>query len=264
MTNDISFTRGPARRPLPAASHDALLQWSTGLVTTTRSLYTGWLVERGRNEVLDTAMQRAGFDTVIIKHGNGNIVTYWALEQATVFVLADGVQTIAEMGHTNERFGIAFGWRVLPDGRRQSILKCRVLLRELLEVGYSAPLTLSIKGTITSDLINGLTRHYEVLDAIDALRHEQGKAPLNPPFYACSLAIVPGEEVMRGSAQQKAIIPPLVAIPEQIRRDYLVEHYIRTEWVPIVERLMDATIHWSVTTSAQIAHEPSHKHYQEA
>jgi hypothetical protein len=262
MTNDISFSRGPARRPQPMVS-DALIQWASGLATTTRSIYAGWLVESGRNDALDIAMQGAGFEQVSIKHSGGNVVTHWKVEQATMFILADGVQTIAEMAHTIERYGIAFGWRTTQDGRRQSVLKCRVLLRELLEAGYTAPLTLSIKGTITSDLITGLIRHYDVLDAIDALRIEQGKAPLNPPFYACSLAIVPGEEVARGNAQQKMIVPPVVAIPEQIRRDYLVSHYIRKDWVPVIEGLMESTLAWSVATSAQIAEGQAQEHYEE-
>jgi hypothetical protein len=128
-----------------------------------------------------------------------------------------------------------------------------VLLRELLEAGYTAPLTLSIKGTITSDLINGLLRQYDVLDAIDALRIEQGKAPLNPPFYACSITLGPGQEVQRGAIQKKAIVPPVALMPTPVDRAYLVEQYVRKEWVSTIERLIDPTIAWSIATSAQIA-----------
>ena len=85
-------------------------------------------------EALDGAMAAAGFDTVTIKHGGGNLVTHWAVETANLFVIADGVQSIGEMKGTRDRFGIAFGWRTLPDGRQQSQLKLRAFLRELLEV----------------------------------------------------------------------------------------------------------------------------------
>lgn len=152
-----------------------------------------------------------------------------------------------------ERYGVAFGWRTLPDGRPQSQLKARVFLRELLELGYTEPLTLSVKSTLTGDVLAALTRQYDVLDAIDALRTQQGKAALHPPFYACSIPIGPGQEVQRGATQKKGIVPPVALVPTPITREYLVEHYIRKEWVAPIEALLDATVAWSVATSAQIA-----------
>lgn len=250
--DDIRFNRGPARRP-QAIVTDPLLQWSTGLTTTDRTIYVGWFVEAGRNEWLDDAMNKAGFTNIIIKHGGGNTAKHWAVETANMFVIAQGVQTIGEMKTTNERYGIAFGWRTLQDGRPQSVLKCRVLLRELLEVGYNEPIQISVKSTLTGDVLNALMRQYDALDAIDALRTQQGKAPIEPPFYACSIPLGPGQEVQRGSGQQKAITPPVALTPTTIDRAYLVEHYIRKEWVPIIEHLIDPTVAWSVTTSQEIA-----------
>lgn len=249
---NIAFSRS-ARRPMAATSSDPLLQWSTGLPTSSRSVYTGWLAEAGRNEAFDRAMLGCGFERVTIKHGSGNLVTHWAIEAANVFVLADGVQTIGEMKNTTDRYGIAFGWRTLEDGRRQSVLRCRVLLRELLEAGYAEPLQISVKSTLTGDVLAALLRQYEALDMIDTLRNEQGKAPLNPPFYACSITLGPGKEVQRGASQKKTIVPPVAFMPTPIDRDYLVAQYVRKEWVPIIERLLDPTIAWSVATSTRIA-----------
>jgi len=260
---DVTFSRGPARRPIARVS-DALLQWSTGLTTTKRMIYAGWLIETGRNEALDAAMQSAGFESITIKHGSGNLVTHWAVETANMFVIADGVQTIGEMKSTNERYGIAFGWRTLPDGRPQSVLKFRVLLRELLEVGFYEPIQVSVKSTLTGDVLDALMHQYDVLDTIDALRTQQGKAPLQPPFYACSIPLGPGQEVQRGATQKKGIVPPVALIPTPINREYLVEHYVRKEWVPIIERLLDPTVAWSVATSAQISEEPAVGHEGEA
>lgn len=250
--DDPGFTRGPARRPAPLV-RDPLLQWATSLTTTSRMIYAGWLIETGRSDALDDAMTRAGFETITIKHGSGNLVQHWMVETANAFVIADGVQGIGEMKGATERYGVAFGWRTLPDGRPQSQLKARVFLRELLEIGYAEPVTLSVKSTLTGDVLNALTRQYDVLDAIDALRIQQGKAALNPPFYACSLPLGPGQEVQRGGTQKKGIVPPVALVPTPITREYLVEHYIRKEWVAPIERLLDATIAWSVATSAQIA-----------
>jgi hypothetical protein len=260
---DVTFSRGPARRPIARVS-DALLQWSTGLTTTKRMIYAGWLVETGRNEAIDAAMQAAGFESITIKHGSGNLVTHWAVETANMFVIADGVQTIGEMKSTADRYGIAFGWRTLQDGRPQSVLKFRVLLRELLDVGFYEPIQVSVKSTLTGDLLDALLRQYDVLDTIDALRTQQGKAPLQPPFYACSIPLGPGQEVQRGATQKKGIVPPVALIPTPINRDYLVEHYVRKEWVPIIERLLDPTVAWSVATSAQISEEAVTPHEGEA
>src|SRR5215217_1478934 len=113
--DEVTFTRGPARRPIPRVS-DPLLQWATGLQTKERRIYAGWIAEVGRNHEFDGAMQLAEFQQVMIKHGSGNYVTHWAIPTANLFVIAEGVQSIAEMKHTEERFGIAFGWRYLDNG----------------------------------------------------------------------------------------------------------------------------------------------------
>lgn len=257
MTADIRFSRGPARRPSVVVA-DPLLQWSTGLSTNDRRIYTGWLVEAGRHDTLDEAMHAAGFERITIKHGSGNLVNHWAITTANAFILADGVQSIAEMRQTSERYGIAFAWRTLEDGRRQSVLKCRVLLRELLAVGFTTPLMLSLKGTLTGDIIDAFTRQYEVLDAIDALRTQQGKEPLHPPFYACSIPLTFGPEVLRGATAQKSMVVPVASIPAPISRSYLVEHYIRKEWLALVEGLIEPSIAWSLSTSARIMVGDSH------
>ena len=133
---DSTFSRGPARRPQLRVA-DPMLQWATGLQTDDRRLYAGWLAEVGRSESLDNAMREAGFEQVTIKHGSGNVVTHWAVETANLFVIAEGVQTIAEMQRSTERYGIAFGWRTLQGGRQQSQLRFRALLSELAEIGYT-------------------------------------------------------------------------------------------------------------------------------
>jgi hypothetical protein len=252
-TNDEpAFTRGPARRPAPPVT-DPLLQWATGLQTKERRIYAGWLVEAGKHDALDGAMEQAGFPFVTIKHGNGNLVTHWAIETANVFVIADGVQLIGEMKGTTERYGIAFGWRA-RDGRMQSQLRCRVFLKELLAIGLPDPLLLTLKGTVTGDLLAALTRQYAVLDAIDTIRKESGKPLLNPPFYACSIPLGPGEEVTRGSSGASKEITPMVArIPDPVTKAYVLDHWAKRPWVEAIESLVEGTIAWSVATSKLIA-----------
>lgn len=248
----VVFTRGPARRPVQPVA-DPLMQWATGLQTADRRLYAGWLVPCQQSDTLDEALSVAGYEPVVIRHGNGNQIAHWAIEYANLFVLAEGVQSLVEMKHTSDRYGIAFGWKQLPDGRWQSQLRFRAHLQELLQVGYTEPLLISVKSTLTSDLITALTRQYAVLDAVDAIRREQGRPPMGAPFYACSIPIGPGEEVARGSAQTKAITPPVAKIPEVITRDYLKARWMRREWVGLIEGQLDATIAWSVAESCRIS-----------
>jgi hypothetical protein len=262
---DVTFTRGPARRPAPRVA-DPLLQWATGLQTKERRIYAGWLAEAGKIEALDEAMAQAGFSQVTIKHGSGNMVTHWAVETANLFVIAEGVQSIGEMKHTEDRYGIAFGWRTLEGGRQQSVLRFRGFLQELLNVGFYEPLLVTAKSTLTGDLIASLTRQYDVLDAVDAFRKLDKKPPLQPPFYACSIPLGPGEEVSRGSGgQTKEITPPIANIPNPITKEYIRAHWIKREWAALIEdgrggpSLIDQTIAWSITNSKQIGigEEPS-------
>jgi hypothetical protein len=229
------------------------LQWSTGLQTNERRIYAGWLAEAGRSAALDEAMRNAGFAQVTIKHGSGNIVTHWAVETANLFVITEGVQSIPEMQQTTDRYGIAFGWRTLQGGRQQSQIRFRAFLRELLEVDFHEPLLVTAKGTLTGDVITALMRQYDVLDAIDAVRHSSGKPPLNPPFYACSIALGPGQEVARGTVQTKEITPVVANVPTPVTKEYILHHWIKRPWVTLIEGLIEPTKTWSITTSALIA-----------
>ena len=253
-----TFTRGPARRPAPRVA-DPLLQWATGLQTKERRIYAGWLAETGKHEGLDEAMHAAGYKQVTIKHGSGNLVTHWAVETANLFVIAEGVQSIGEMKHTDERYGIAFGWRTLEGGRQQSVIRFRAFLHDLLQIGFYEPLLVTAKSTLTGDLIAALMRQYEVLDAVDAFRKLGGQSPLQPPFYACSIPIGPGQEVQRGAeGQSKEITPPIAGVPTPITKDYLRAHWIRREWAALIEAeqagpsLIDQTLAWSITSSKLI------------
>jgi len=273
--DEVTFSRGPARRPQLRVA-DPLLQWASGLTTNDRRLYAGWLVEAGKHDVLDAALETAGcFPFVTIKHGSGNLVTHWAIETANLFLIADGVQSIGEMKTTPQRYGVAFGWRpgraeskglrtesgarhsvLSPQSsglRPQSQLRARVLLRELLAVGYEEPLLLTVKGTLTGDLLRALEQQYRVLDMSTELRKQSGKNP-ELPFYAFSIPLGPGPEVTRGSGSAtKEITPMVAAIPDPVTKEHLLAHWIKRGWVQLVESRIDDTLRWSEAESAAIA-----------
>jgi hypothetical protein len=246
-----AFTRPAARRPIERP-REPLLQWATGLTTKDRQIYAGWLVEVGKDFDLDAAMEQAKIGRVTIKHGSGNLVTHWALETASLFIVCDGVQSIAEMASTQERFGIAFGWRRTEDGRQQSVLRCRVLIQELCAVGYCQPLLLSLKSTLTGDFLSALIKHYETLDSINPIRKASGKPEIAVPFYAVSIALGAGAEVARGSGGQTREIAPMVEVGPRDKA-YIASHWCKRPWVEAIEGLADETILWSRAQSVKIA-----------
>lgn len=76
---------------------------------------------------------------------------------------------------------------------------------------------------------------------------------MNPPFYACSIPLGPGQEVARGSGgQTREITPPVATIPTPITKEYVRAHWIKRNWVVLIEGLLDDTIRWSVATSKLI------------
>jgi len=260
MAEDYTFNR-TAHRPAPVIEGPTM-QWATGLPTDDRRVYAGWLVESGRLEELDLCMQDAGFKEITIKHGSGKFVSHWAVECANVFLIADSVQMIGDFKHSDRltgmasprRYGIAFGWRAMDSGRMQSVLKCRVILRQLAMHGYLDPITISVKSTLTGDLIAALMRQYDVLEAADAFRVLDKRPVLNPPLYAASLPLVAGQEVTRGATGASKEISPMIAdVPNPITREYLRAHWIWKALIPTIESLMDETIAWSVEESKRIA-----------
>jgi hypothetical protein len=110
------------------------------------------------------------------------------------------VQAIGEVKRTDERFGIAFGWRTLPDGRQQSQLRARVLLK----VGFTAPLLLSVKSTLSGDMFAALLRQYDVLDEAVQQQTADHKPVRELPFYAFSLTLALGNEVLRGARKRRS------------------------------------------------------------
>lgn len=247
----VAFTRGPAHRPQPVVCTPPL-QWATGLQTKERTLYAGWLIEAGKDADLDDALSRTGFKPVVIKHGSGNLVTHWALPSVALFVACTGIQSMAEMRDEATRYGVAFGWRTLEDGRRQSVLRVRVYVQELLAVGYTEPLTLTLKSTLTGDLIGALIQHYEVLDAVNPIRASMQKPPIDVPYYAVAIALQAGQEVARGSGGQTKEIAPMVCVSEPSKA-YILSHWCRKPWAMAIEASLDGIVAWSISESARIA-----------
>jgi hypothetical protein len=258
---EATFTRGPARRPAPVV-RDPLLQWANGLPTKDRKIYSGWLCETNRDEELDAAMKKAGYEQVTVKHGSGNLVTHWGIAIANLFVIAEGLQSIPEMGQTEQRYGVAFGWRQL-ETRRQSQLRFRAFLHDLLQVGYLEPLIVTMSGTITGDMLKALNEQFRVIDAIESFRKANGKPKADTPFYVCSIPVQAGQETVRARRQPagkpvaaqsegREIAPPIARVPDTVTQQYIEAHWCKRAWIPLIEDRLDDTIAWSIATSRMI------------
>ena len=251
MSTEPEFTR--SARPPQITIDDPYLSWATGLPTTDKRIYVGWMLEAGKHAELDASMSAAGFAQVTIKHGSGNVVTHWAVETANAFVIADGVQSPQECKRSEDRFGIAYGWHVMDDGRSQSKIKLRVLLRELLLVDCYEVLTISVKSTMSQDMIDALLVQYAVLNAVDQYRADDGKPALNPPFYACCIPLGAGAASVRGSgASTREIVPPAALIPNPITKEYIRANWIKRDWTRYIDSIIEDTIRWSVEESRRI------------
>lgn len=236
---EYQFARGAAKRPTAPTDKLVRLQWASGLPTTDRRLYAGWLIQVGQDDTLDVLLESAEHEAVTIKHGSGNQVQHWAFDTLSLFVVCDGVQSLADIRGTSERYGIALGWGE-KDGRRESRLELQAFAQELLDIGYDEPILFSCRSTMTGDVVAALGEHFRVLD----------RATRAVPFYAFSVPITLGAAVMRGkSGAQKEICPPVAIIPEVITREYMADHYVSRDLAPRIEKMLDSVVPWSVQRS---------------
>lgn len=249
--SEVQFQRGGARRPVPTV-RDPLIQWASGLQTRSRTVYAGWMLEYGKDHDRDSAMEQAGFTHDVIKHGNGNMVDHWLIPTGNFFVLADGIESMGTMRQTKDRFGVAFGWQQI-EGRWQSVLRMRVFLLDLLEQGYTEPCMVTLRGTVTADMVDILMFQYTQLDVLNGMRVARGMEPRDFPFYALVIPITAGEEVARGQDRTSRIQPPIYAMDHVLTREEAKALYIKQAWVDSIESLMDETIMWSVAQSQAIA-----------
>jgi hypothetical protein len=243
--------------------NDPTVQWSNHLETTTNDkFYDGFLIpmnqeNRENGPELDAFLKEIGQETVVIQHTDKK-KKYWAMPTMDAFILANGVQSWAEIKiDTNPlesafvRYGIAAAWN---DNVRSSYVKFRFLPVAWLAAGWEHPLTYTSKGYASGDVLKALTRHFDLLDAIDAHREVQKKAPLNPPYYEVSVELVPGDRIMRGKkGAQSKVVQLISGVPEDFDIKYVGAHYIKPEWKELIGSMVPQTVLWSVNESKYLA-----------
>lgn len=245
-THDLEFqydTEGGA------ALSDPLIIWASGLPTSDRRIYAGWMIDQEVDSELDAAMQRAKVESIGIKHGSGNTVHHWCMPEIDIFPIATGVpRTVRDAAP--QPTGLVYAWTVRDDGRNQSVLRLRVLVRQLVAVGYMQPLTLILKGTVTKDIMTVLYAQYKVRDAYRKLKGGDARVP----FYAFAIGLGVGAEVTRGTGtNKKTFSVPKGSIPDAITEAYLRERWIgRKEIVEAIEDRIEETRIWAADQYAAL------------
>lgn len=256
-----------ARRPQMSDGglfNDPIIWWANHLRTTKGrdTFYDGFLIpmnqeKRENGPELDEFLKELGQDKVEIKHTDATR-TYWAMPTLDAFVIANGVQSWAEIKidtNPNEsafvRYGIAACWN---DFQRMSMLRFRCLPTAWLAAGWTHPITFTAQGLACQDVIRALTRHFDLLDLIDNSLKAQGKEPLNPPYYEVAVELVAGAEIKRGKpGAQSEVTPVVTGVPDNVTIDYVRKHYIKKDWKEIVGSHIKQTVVWSSHESKRMS-----------
>lgn len=244
------------------------LSFAKALPTTEErdTTYSGFYADYGRNDDFDAACQEAGIENGTIFHENtGNTEVKWFFPSVEGTIIAEMIQHINEDlgddeanlndGKPLRRYGIAMGWKDEHGKRPLSFMKIPLVIRDL---GYNAPVVLTLKSTITTDVSNDLVRHIRevIAGGIYPLMTKANKPfPLKP--YGASIVFTAAGSVKRGKeGATKTFKRPGLAIPENISAEnpehlkWLRERFsVAQAQRDIVESYLDEMIAWSIEQS---------------
>lgn len=272
-TFDLPFEEDEqATRPI---TEEARLWWFNGLPTDAETLAVGWHIRADINPYIDETMAGMGMPRYLVqhkrpdKHGSTDPKPYWRLHTCSLIIIARRVQSALEMNKAvAERYGVAFGWETVhdeqgqvvmkkgnpPRPKKQTVLKLRAFVHELVRHGYREWLPVSLSGFSTDSLLEALAEQHRVLDAYSDYRRGQGKNAV-APYFLFSLPLGPGQMRLVGEPPDQGTIYPIVAkVPQSIDRTYLAQHLAPAELVEQLrsDLLMEA-IQWSIDESLKIA-----------
>lgn len=232
----------------------------------------GWHIKAGINPSLDETMEGMGVHQYLVQHkrpdkdGKTEPKPYWRLREASLIVIAGRLQSPLEMKRNlQDRIGLAYAWEPLYNEqgqpilnkrgkqKRQTVLKMRVFVHELVQHGYSEWFPVTLSGYSTDAVFEALAEQYRVLECYSTYRRAQGKNAI-APFYLFSLPTAPGALKMVGEPPDQGSISPITArVPEAIDKNYLKSHLIPTYLIErIREHALEEAIVWSIEESIRI------------
>ncbi len=267
---DVDFAQGEqADRPI---TEEARLWWFNGLPTDTDTMAIGWHIKAGINPSLDETLKSMGVHQYLVQHkrpdkdGKTEPKPYWRLREACLIIIAGRLQSPLEMKRNlHDRIGLAYAWEPVHDEqgkpvfnkrgkqKRQTVLKMRVFVHELIQHGYYKWFPVTLSGYSTDPVFDALAQQYRVLECYSAYRRAQGKNAV-APFYLFSLPTAPGAMKMVGEPPDQGAIYPITArVPEVIDKTYLKHHLIPTHLIECIrEQILDEAIVWSIEESMRM------------
>lgn len=225
----------------------------TGVVKMENIAFAGFFTEIGKDPELDEVMRAKDIPCVYILHGGGEVKKHWALEEASVFLVAKGLP-----GNSREegQSGVVFTWRKKDKGKdenvKESVISVQVLIRDLLPL-YAKPFVLTMKSTQSTDLHKAMTYQYKVLRrAHEELQRVHRDMAL--PLWAYSLPMGPsGNPESRGGGEKKSVIIPLVAlVPKEVTTEYLYRNEIPEDYIEILREAAEGSVGWAMASHQRI------------
>jgi hypothetical protein len=262
----------------PILKEHPTLQWLNGLSTTTMEMAVGWHIEADVNPQLDEAAARLGLKRYIVQHktaeqnGETKQRPYWALSfgqrAVSLFVVSYGMQSKYQMGRTEDRLGIAYGWEVVRDAqgqieykkdsdepKKQCKLQFRAFVHELYGAGFLEWLPVAISGYLTDCMLDALNEQFRTLDAYGSHTEAESGTRRDAPFFGFSLPLVPGPVKMVGpqNGEKSPIYPMVAQVPQQVDKPFLTDHMVPRDLLKLIQtELLDETVQWSIERSREI------------
>lgn len=280
------------------------LDWRTGNNKTwnangkVAANYAGWCIEQPQSDAmkledyeLDDAIKALSEMNVLVRNelvsaaeeitiqhkvdgGGTHDVKYWKLAKATLFVPIRGIPPAGE-----ERWGIAYAWRLNSKGKKESVMRFHVFIKELMEVGYNRPLLVSLSGHLTGYMRNALKVHNRTLNLVDSLRVARWQQrreevevnggdftepkPEPVPYYAYGAPVICSVRTATVGTppDTSEIYFPVVDMPRDLLRDALVaQRFLSATRITYDQALYleegnrpEETEKWSIEESKRIA-----------
>jgi hypothetical protein len=249
----------PAQRPKLDEQGCQVIDEDTGEVAWDSLYYAGFFTACEKDKELDDAMRKHSIPWIEISHGSGEVVKHWAIERPALFLMADGVPSIAT---TSGKMGIVYQWRTKRNSEKsETVLYAQVIIRQILP-DYDKPLVFTVKSTQTADALVAMRKQYKVLAAAHEVLRGAGCDMALPLWSYSAIFGASKKQEQRGQgANSKPIFPMLCGIPDAIPVSYLQKHEVPVEHIEHFRECTEKAVAWAEALSGRIAtdaetHEP--------
>ncbi len=256
--------RSLGRNPVRPRPENVTLSWANGLQakrslvkngvqTTDEFTFAGLFCDPHEDPLLDAAMEMVKTPKIKILHREG-WAEHWAMPKCALHLLAEGYHGKGAMRDTQDRLGLAYGWRYSAEKKHdESYFRLWVLPQQLLGL-YDKPLKLCLNSTATGDGLALLDRQMDVL----TYAHEYLTAcemDTELPLWTYALPVgAPPDRVSRGQGVKSKEIYPIIALPARLDAGYLQRYEVKSEEVSdLLAKLSMQSVMWSTDLVKRLA-----------